>query len=364
MMALETRLRRIAEASGVSGVGFCSAAPWPEVREALESAVKSGRSAALGFTFREPKSASDPGASFPWAESLVVAAHTYLPEAGSPPTPRAGLGTVARFATDDHYVPLRAVLERMRAELRDAGHRAEVVCDDNRLVDRAAAVRAGVGWWGKSTMVLAPGSGPWLLLGSVVTDAVLAPSAPMKRECGTCDACIPACPTGAIIAPGVLDAGRCLAAIAQSPGSIPIEFREAMADRFYGCDECLVACPPGERLAAAATRPGTGVDLLEVLSLSDRPLRQRFGHFYVPRNQARFLRRNAIVALGNSGDARFGGVLAGLLGHPDALLRSHAAWSLGRIGGRVAGAVLQEARRAESDAEVLVEVDRALGSLG
>ena len=141
-----------------------------------------------------------------------------------------------------------------------AGHRAAVLCDDSRLVDRAAAVRAGVGWWGKSTMVLAPGHGPWLLLGSVVTDASLPPDTPMARDCGTCAACLPACPTGALVAPGVLDARRCLAALAQSPGAIPREFRRAMGDRLYGCDDCLEACPPGQRarLAARRRRRGAG----------------------------------------------------------------------------------------------------------
>ena len=146
-----------------------------------------------------------------------------------PGTARPGTARIARFATRDHYEPLRHALHEVAQVLFDSGFRAEVLVDDSRLVDRAAAVRAGVGWSGRSTLVLVPGAGPWVLLGSVITDADLEPSAEMRRGCGTCTACIPACPTGAIIAPGVLDA------VAASPRScrVPAGFRPR-SDRGWG----------------------------------------------------------------------------------------------------------------------------------
>ena len=125
----------------------------------------------MHFTFGDPVRSTDVRRSFPWARSLLVASHTYLPTAGSPAESESNYGRVARFATSDHYRPLRAALDQAADQLLAQGHRAELLVDDNRLVDRAAAVRAGVGWWGKNTMVLSPASGPWLLLGSIVTDA-------------------------------------------------------------------------------------------------------------------------------------------------------------------------------------------------
>ena len=124
--------------------------------------------------------------------------------------------------------------------------------------------------------MLVPGAGPWVLLGSVITDADLEPSAEMRRGCGTCTACIPACPTGAIIAPGVLDARRCLSAILQSPGWIPAEIRTAVGDRLYGCDDCLDACPPGDRLLALATNPVGRVDVYALLGSDDAALAHQF----------------------------------------------------------------------------------------
>jgi len=269
---------------------------------------------------------------------------------------------VARFAVDDAYVPLRRGLDAVAADLRAEGWRAEVLVDDTRLVDRAAAVRAGLGWWGKSSMVITHRLGPWTLLGSVVTDAELPLSDPDPRSCGTCEACIPACPTGAIVAPGVIDARRCLAALLQSRGDIPAELRPAVGDRLYGCDECLAACPPGSRLLAADGRRRGRVDAAELLSLADDELLDRFGRFYLPGRRPDYLRRNALVVLGNSGDAAHVPLLARYLTHPASLLRRHAAWALGRIGGREAGALLAARLGAEDDPGARAEILAAGGS--
>jgi len=358
---LAVALRAAASRAGLAGMGFASAEPFRDSRQALEERKASGLHGGLRFTYADPARACDPRASAPWAESLVVAAYAYLPASGSPGPAAPGTGRVARFATGDHYAPLRAGLAVLAGVLEGAGCRAEIRCDDSRLLDRASAVRAGVGWWGKSTMVLAPGHGPWLLLGAVVTDAALPRDNPMARDCGTCDACLPACPTGALVAPGILDARRCLAALAQLPGPIPREWRPAMGDRVYGCDECLEACPPGRRRLLAAGVTGRGrVRLLDLLAADDEALLRRFGHFYLPGRQPRYLRRNALVALGNSGGPGAVECAAGFLAGPDPLLRSHAAWALGRLGGPAARAALQEGAAGEAEAAVVEEIALAL----
>ena len=162
----------------------------------------------------------------------------------------------------------------------------------------------------------------------------------------------------------MLDARRCLAHVLQAPGAIPYELRPLVGDRLYGCDECLDACPPGSALLERSTRPAGRVGLTEVLGAADRALLERFDHFYVPRNRARFLRRNALVVLGNSGDRSLVGVAAGFLGHPDALLRAHAAWALGALGGTVAHGALRRGRRIERDDAVAHEIAEALRASG
>lgn len=312
-------------------LGVTDLSPFPGELRLLEERVRSGMSASLKFTFGDPERATTPALSFPWGISVVVVAVPYLRDGDGP----SGRRTVARFADGDRYKGLRLVLDVLQNALSVHGARTEVVYDDNRIVDRAVAIRAGVAWPGKSTMAITPGFGPWFLIGSVVTDAELPRSQPMSRTCGTCDACVPACPTGAIVAPGVLDARRCLAAVFQSRGSIDPELRIAAGGRVYGCDECLTSCPPGnreleDRSSAPTEHPR------EILMRSDADLNVDYDHWYVPGRKMRFIRRNALVALGNIGERSDISLLSHYVGHQDSMLAEHAEWARDRIVDRTA----------------------------
>lgn len=362
MHNLATRLREAGSAFGLAGLGICGTEPFADVRAEMNRRRAGGQSGRLRFTYTDSEVATDVGHSFPWAARLVVGATTYLPAAGSPGPPRPNLGRVARFSTSDHYEPLRRGLDAVGDVLQAAGYQAEVLLDDNRLVDRAAAVRAGIAWWGKSTMVLTPRYGPWTLLGSVATDAELPVTTPMLRDCGTCVACIPACPTGALDEEGTIDSTRCISYWAQMPGVIPMPIREAWGDRFYGCDDCLDACPPGQRWLGLAVDLAGRVDLLEVLTQPDEELLRAFSHFYTPRNDPDYLRRNALIALGHCGAPTAIPIVAGYLESSRAMLRLHAAWALGRLGGAEAQAVLKRVSNRETDPAVRSEVRTALGA--
>lgn len=339
-----------------STIGVTDTSPFPQEEHRLVDRVSGGLHGGLAFTYARPEIAARPARSFPWASSIVAAAVPYLRDGDGEADGR----TVARFADGDRYGDLRAVLEEIDAALRVGGNRTEIVWDDRRLIDRAVAVRAGIAWPGKSTMVLTPGTGPWILLGSVVTDAVLPVSAPMRRTCGTCDECIPACPTDAIVSAGVLDARRCISAVLQRRGTIDMKLREAIGGRIYGCDECLTACPPG-RSSLRARSAGTAVFSPEqVLMASDEDLEPFVEHWYVPSRRMRFVRRNALVALGNTGDESSLELLAGYLGGEDALLACHAAWAIGRIGGAPASAICAAALESETDESIIHELRCAI----
>jgi epoxyqueuosine reductase len=214
------------------------------------------------------------------------------------------------------------------------------VVDDNALVDREAAVQAGLGWYGKNANVLLPGRGSWFVLGSVVTDAQLPPSRPLADGCGPCVRCLHSCPTGAIVAPGVIDARRCLAWLLEAPGPFPRAYRELLGDRIYGCDDCQDSCPHNIRAPATDTTdrpPGARpwVDAVRLLSLDDAELMAAAGSWYVAERNPRYLRRNALVVLGNVGDGRSAEVveaLAAALHHDDPLVRGHAVWAAARVG--------------------------------
>ena len=323
---LADELSTVAHRNGAAGFGVTGVELFARERAALRASQETGHSGPLRFTYDDPDLATDVSRSFPWAKSLVVVSYDYLPQADTPSEVGAVVG---RFATTDQYDGVRRIAEAIAGCLQSRGYRAEVLSDDNRLVDRAAAVRAGVGWPGKSTMVLAPGHGPWMLLGTVVTDASIPASSPMQRDCGTCSACIPACPTGALGEWG-LDARRCLSTWLQTPGSVPHWIRPLMGRRVYGCDDCLTACPPGGRaLATAGDRPGQ-LPFSESLELSDDALLDRFNWWYVPRRQGRFIRRNLLVAAGNSREPAARDVVERHTRHPSSMIRGHAYWAMAR----------------------------------
>ncbi len=247
---------------------------------------------------------------------------------------------MARYAWIDHYEPLRAALGVVAARLKGDGWKAVVVADDNALVDREAAYRAGLGWYGKNANLLLPGRGSWFVLGSVVTDAPLEPAdEPVPDGCGACHRCVDACPTGAIVSPGVVDARRCLAWLLQRPGPLPVEFRAALGDRIYGCDDCQTVCPPNIRFGRpepTEVEADPTVDLVGMLEADDVTLLARYGRWYIAGRDPRWLRRNALIALGNVGDERADAVLARYRDGDDDLLTEHAAWALQRRHERVA----------------------------
>jgi epoxyqueuosine reductase len=337
--SLLEEVRAAGLAAGLDAVGVARAEPFLGTRRDLQERKAAGLHGGMHFTYGDPDRATDPQALLPGARSLVVGARAYRRAEPSPPGRPAG--RVARYSWLDHYEPLRQALGAVATHLEAHGHRTLVLVDDNRLVDREAAVRAGLGWYGKNANVLLDGHGSWFVLGSVVTDAALPAAIPVEDGCGSCARCLPACPTGALVAPGVLDARRCLAHLLQAPGDFPLEFREALGNRLYGCDDCQAACPPNRLEERRAPAPPAGPDdeawvpVLELLAASDDELLARHGRWYIPRRQARYLRRNALVVLGNVGDGRHPDVETALrraLADPDPMLRSHAEWAAERLG--------------------------------
>jgi epoxyqueuosine reductase len=337
-------------ASGLAAVGIASTEVFEHTRHDLLERKRLGLNADMQFTYRNPERSTDPSRILPGARSLVVGAWSYrhseprTDEAGRAPT--HPVGRVARYARADHYASLRRALSPMAEHLRGLGWRAMVVLDDNALVDRAAAHRAGLGWFGKNSLMLLPGLGSWFVLGSVVTDAPLPISAPAgpsphAQGCGSCSRCLTACPTGALVAPGVLDAGKCLAWLVQASGSFPEEHRKALGDRIYGCDECQQVCPINRVVDRRDPPPPPiagdepWIDLIDLLGATDEALMTAHGRWYIPDRDPRYLRRNALVALGNVGkgdDPATEDTLRHWLSVEDPMLVEHARWAASELG--------------------------------
>lgn len=358
---LTERVRTRALEAGLHAVGITSADVLEPARTVIPARKEAGLAGVMQFTYRNPERSTDPRRAMPSARSIVCGALGYRRQPIDEPATISG--RVARYAWRDHYDDLRSILTSVADLLEEEGWAARVHLDDNNLVDRNVAQRAGIGWYGKNANLLLPGQGSWFVLGSILTDAPLVPAErPVDDGCGSCRRCLDDCPTGAIVAPGIVDATRCIAWLVQGPGPIPVEFREAIGDRLYGCDDCQEVCPPNrgvESSDAPVAEPETDafVELAWVLRASDDELLERLGRWYIAGRDPDVIRRTALVALGNAANGEEPETTALLSRHlasPSPLLRSHAVWAARRLG---RDDVLEPLRETETDDDVLVEFE-------
>jgi epoxyqueuosine reductase len=323
-------VERLAGELGLDAVGVAPAEPYVETERHIVERRGRGLFARMKFTMAQPERSCHPETLLDGARSVVSAALCYWrPELPLEP----GQGRLARYTWDDAYAELR---EKLDALGRALGGSYRVLVDANQHVDREAAARSGVGFYGKNTMLITRRHGSWVVLGTLVTDRALEPSPPLETDCGACRLCIDACPTGALDEPGTLDATRCLSYWTQSPDPIPEGYRAGLNAQVYGCDICQDVCPwnRGVEKRRAGLEPGGGhVDLLRWLE-ADAAERDAYARLYVPKNDPRHLRRNAAVALGNVGGPEHVEALERAAASGDELVAEPARWALERVGAR------------------------------
>ncbi len=325
------------------------------------------------FTKDRVRRGTDPEVLLPGARSIICLGMNYYNNDQDDAMTQGG-GKVARYARgrDYHRVMkrrMRRLVLQLTAELGNE-FAARWYVDDGPMLDRAAAARAGLGWFGKNGNILTPTLGSWVLLGQIVTDLPLVPDRPLVKTCGQCSRCIPSCPTDAIVAPYVVDNRRCISFLTiEHDGVIPIELRSAMGNLVFGCDICQEICPVNRKaLATEDTNFGrrdlSSLDLIELLEMTEQEFRQRFAGTPIMRAGWLGMRRNACIALGNSGVPAAAPALGRALHDPAAMVRQHAAWALGIVGGDAAREALNAAMATEADPGARHEIQLALGRLG
>ncbi len=370
-----TDIKSLALASGFHLARVTTAEPFAGLEPVLNARIAAGHLDGLEwFTPERAHIASAPQRLLPWARSLLVLGVSYYAEAPLLPDDGVLRGRIARYAWgSDYHALLKAMMRGLIADLERFVGRpllAGALVDTARIVDRAAAARAGLGWYGKNTCIIATrDTGSYLFLAEVPLDLDLEPDAPLRKSCGTCAACLVACPTHAIPAAYVLDTPRCISYLTiEHRGSLPRVLRSQMGNWVFGCDICQEVCPPNRHalpLAPPALQPRDVEDaypaLIPLLTMTTEQYRDRFRGRAVKRARRDGLARNAAVALGNSGDRAAIPALADALASHDApLVRSHAAWALGHLGGASARAALECRRAMEPDEEVQTEIRAAL----
>jgi epoxyqueuosine reductase len=373
-MALADDIKHYASQLGFVAVGVAPATPLVEHERTLAARIAAGNLAALSyFTADRPRLAARPRALLPGARAVLSLAFPCA-SADEPRPATGGHGLIARYARgrDYHQVAkerLALLVDFLAARVPGAACRPFV--DATPLLERAFAARAGLGWFGKNNCFIVPGRGSWVLLAEVLTEIPLDADAPAAGDCGDCQACLDACPTGALSVAYVHHTARCLSYLTtELRGPLPEGMRPLLGERVLGCDTCQSVCPRNAGVGGAwqdltpVAGLSTWLELPPLFGLAEAEFADLFRGTAATRPRRRGLLRNAAVVLGNLGDREAVPALVGGLGDAEPLVRGHAAWALGRLGGRRAREALARALAREDDAHARAELAKALERAG
>ncbi|MBW7474916.1 tRNA epoxyqueuosine(34) reductase QueG [Paenibacillus oenotherae] len=367
-------MKEAARSLGIDKIGVASAAPFTTLKQRLLRHRELGHES--GFEEADLERRTEPALLFDNPQSIIAIVIAYPSKLQGAPKSEPGSrrGILSRSAWgDDYHAVLRDRLSRLEAWLRERvpDLRAESMVDTGALSDRAVAERAGMGWSAKNCSIITPEWGSWVYLGEMITNLPLPPDEPVTETCGSCTACIDACPTGALVGPGQLNSQLCISFITQTKGLVPDEMMRKIGNRLYGCDTCQVVCPEN-RGKNWTHQPELQPDpekvkplLVPLLTMGNRAFKEVYGSGAASWRGRKPIQRNAVIALGNFKDASAVPHLAGVLGEdPRFELRATAAWSLGRIGGEAAKAALEKAAPREREEPVIEAIAAALATFG
>lgn len=367
---LQKSIKEYAASIGIDKIGFTTAAPFLELKNRLRRQQELGYQS--GFEESDIEKRTEPGLLLDRAESILSIAIAYPSKMeGSPKGKRGerrGIFCRASWGMDYHHVlreKLQLLEEYISEWLPEAKMRSMV--DTGELVDRAVAQRAGIGWSAKNCSIITPEFGSYVYLGEMITNIPFEPDIPMEDQCGDCTLCLDACPTGALIQGGQLNAQRCIAFLTQSKKPIPEEFRAKIGNRVYGCDTCQTVCPKNKgkyNLHQPSFEPEPELTkplLVPMLNLSNREFKETYGHMSGSWRGKNPIQRNAILALAHFKDESSVPVLAELLvKDPRPVIRGTIAWALGEIGSSEGKAAIERAILQEEDPEVRMEMEKVL----
>ena len=370
ILELKNDLIQYSKTIGIDKIGFTTASPFDELKNRLirqqELHYQSG--------FEEPdiNKRTNPSLLLDGAQSIISIAVAYPSKMTnrvvSKKGERRGIFSRASWGMDYHIV-LRERLKKLEAYIieRVPGALCKSMVDTGELADRAVAERAGIGWSGKNCAVITPEFGSYVYLGEMITNLPFDPDTPMEDQCGTCNKCIEACPTGALVQGGQINAQACISFLTQTKGMIAEEFHSKMGNRLYGCDSCQTACPANKGKdfhfhPEVEPEPEIAKPLLKpILKLSNRQFKEKFGHVSGAWRGKNPIQRNAMIALAHFKDETALEDLVDLLNHdPRPMIRATAAWSIKIIAGNKSTAILKKALTVESDDAVKAEIEKAL----
>ncbi|MCM3216239.1 tRNA epoxyqueuosine(34) reductase QueG [Niallia taxi] len=358
---------------GIDKIGFTTASTFEEMRIRLIKQQELNYQS--GFEEKDIEKRVNPSLLLDQPKSIISIALAYPSKMKERVTSkkgaRRGIFCRASWGTDYHVV-LRDRLSKLEKYIMERVPDAlcKSMVDTGELVDRAVAQRAGVGWSAKNCAIITPEFGSYVYLGEMITNLPLSPDTPMEDQCGECNKCIDACPTGALIQGGQLDAQRCIAFQTQTKGFLAEEFREKLGNRIYGCDTCQTICPKNKGMdfhnhIEMEPDPEIAKPLLvPLLTISNKEFKEKYGHISGSWRGKKPIQRNAIIALAHfKEESAVTDIIGVMKNDPRPVIRGTAAWALGKIGGSESKQALVAISNSETDPEVLQEMQDALARL-
>lgn len=355
---------------GIDKIGFTSAAPFLELKNRLVRQQELNYQS--GFEEPDTEKRVNPSLLLKDAQSIISIALAYPSKMTvhiqGKKGERRGIFCRASWGQDYHHIlrdRLRKLEEFIKTKLPEA--KLQSMVDTGELSDRAVAERAGIGWSGKNCSIITPEFGSFVYLGEMITNLPFEADKPIEDQCGTCSKCLDACPTGALVQGGQLNANRCIAFLTQTKGFLPDEFRDEIGNRVYGCDTCQTVCPvnKGKNFhfhTEMEPDPESAKPLLKpLIKISNKDFRERFGYVSGSWRGKKPIQRNAILALAFFRDkSALEQLIEAMKDDPRPVIRGTAAWAIGKIGGELAQNELEIARLKEKDPEVLEEIEKGL----
>ncbi|WP_102347612.1 tRNA epoxyqueuosine(34) reductase QueG [Bacillus sp. Marseille-P3661] len=355
---------------GIDKIGFTSADPFITLKERLK--MQQQLNYQSGFEESDIEKRVNPELLLSSARSIIAIALAYPSKLQNAPqskkSDRRGLFCRASWGQDYHFI-LRDRLSKLETFIQEKVPDVKIksMVDTGELSDRAVAERAGIGWSGKNCSIITPEYGSYVYLGEMITSIPFPPDRPIEDLCGTCNKCVEACPTGAIVQPGQLDSNKCIAFLTQTKGFLKDEYRDKIGNRLYGCDTCQMVCPHNKgknfdhHLEMEPDPEIVKPQLKSLLFINNRTFKEKFGPISGSWRGKKPIQRNAIIGLAHYKDQTAIHDLDKVLNEdPRPVIRGTAAWAIGKIGGNDAKTLLEKAKAKEVDHDVLLEIDKGL----
>ena len=384
-MSLASQIKELGEEIGLDVIRITNAESFPETEKYIIESIEKGYIPENNYyTFKnisekhnnlnlnEISKRCNPKNILKRAKSIISVAQAYLLEETKDIQDNKGqlYGKIAKYDVGNFYydveVKLKKIIDFIDRET-DFKYKSKNKSCYVSLTEKPIAQRAGIGWYGKNGIIVSERFGSWIVLGEIITELELDTDEPLQRDCGDCTICTDSCPTKAIVSPYVIDRTKCLQFISERPMNVPLAFREKWEDRLYGCTTCQEVCPQNRKVKPKKYRPeygyiGSKIPLIPLLQITEEKFQSYFAYNQIAMRPKEAIKRNAVLTLGNIGDPRAVVPLIKVLQENDNLMiRGHAAWALGKIGGEKAKLALEKALKVEGDKEVGEEIANALG---